>query len=104
MNTATSTTTSTIAQETLKEVITDNQTDAETEEEVITSPLRAIRMKCLDCCCGQISEVRNCPCTNCSLHPFRMGNNPYRKREMTEEQKQAARDRLTKARTKIGKG
>ena len=102
MNVTTATATTTIpsiTQETLKEAITDNQTDT---EETITSPLRAIRLHCIDCCCGQMSEVRNCPCTNCFLYPYRMGNNPYRKREMTEEQKQAARDRLIKARAKIG--
>ena len=97
----------TTIQWTLKEVITDNQTntvnpEANTEE-VITSPLRAIRAKCIDCCCGQISEVRNCPCTSCPLHSYRMGKS-NRTRTMTEEQKQAARDRLIAARAKIGKG
>jgi len=43
------------------------------------SPLRAIRAKCLDCCCWQEVEVRNCPSVKCALHPFRMGKNPNRK-------------------------
>ena len=34
---------------------------------------KAIRLKCLDCCCDQPSEVRNCPCTACPLWRFRMG-------------------------------
>ena len=34
---------------------------------------KAIRLKCLDCCCGQPSEVRLCPCTDCPLWRFRMG-------------------------------
>ena len=34
---------------------------------------KAIRLKCLDCCCGQSAEVRRCPSTNCSLWPYRMG-------------------------------
>lgn len=42
------------------------------------SPLRAIRLKCLDCCCQQIVEVRNCHITSCELWPFRMGKNPNR--------------------------
>lgn len=34
---------------------------------------KAIRLKCLDCCCGQSAEVRKCPSTNCSLWTYRMG-------------------------------
>jgi hypothetical protein len=34
---------------------------------------KAIRMKCLDCCCGQSAEVRKCPSTLCALWRFRMG-------------------------------
>jgi hypothetical protein len=34
---------------------------------------RAIRLKCLDCCCGQAAEVRRCPCTDCPLWIYRMG-------------------------------
>ena len=34
---------------------------------------KAIRLKCLDCCCGQPSEVRKCPAENCPLWRFRMG-------------------------------
>lgn len=34
---------------------------------------KAIRQKCLDCCCGSAPEVRRCTVTSCSLHPFRMG-------------------------------
>jgi hypothetical protein len=41
------------------------------------SPLRAIRAKCLDCCCGQISEVRRCEAVSCPLWPFRAGRHPW---------------------------
>ena len=34
---------------------------------------RAIRAKCLDCCCWQSAEVRQCTAKNCPLYPFRMG-------------------------------
>ena len=34
---------------------------------------KAIRQKCLDCCCGNAAEVRRCPAVNCPLHDFRMG-------------------------------
>ena len=34
---------------------------------------KAIRMKCVDCCCGNMAEVRKCPVENCSLWRYRMG-------------------------------
>jgi hypothetical protein len=40
------------------------------------SILQAIRRKCLDCCCGQPGEVRECPVSTCRLWPFRMGMDP----------------------------
>lgn len=58
------------------------------EEKRIT-PLKAIRLKCLDCMCGNAAEVRRCDLTDCSLHPFRFGKNPYHKKTLTEEQRQA---------------
>jgi len=42
--------------------------------EVELTPMRAIRFKCLDCCCWDNEEVRNCELTECSLHPYRMGH------------------------------
>lgn len=44
-----------------------------------TTPIKAIRAKCLNCCCGIQSEVRLCPCHDCPLYPYRMGHNPARK-------------------------
>ena len=35
---------------------------------------RAIRLKCLDCSCGNSTEVRRCPATNCPLWRYRLGN------------------------------
>lgn len=68
-------------------------------EEKRISPIKAIRLKCLDCSCGSSNEVKLCPAVNCPLHPFREGSNPYRKpREYTEEQKTALADRLRKNR------
>lgn len=40
------------------------------------TPIKAIRAKCLDCCCNQTAEVRECQNTGCSLHPYRMGRRP----------------------------
>lgn len=63
------------------------------------SVLKAIRAKCLDCCAEQPSLVRECELTACALHPYRMGRNPFRKkREMSDEQRQALADRLAAAR------
>ena len=47
-------------------------------EEKHISPLKAIRLKCLDCCCGSPSEVKLCPCEKCPIYPFRLGKNPNR--------------------------
>lgn len=69
----------------------------------ITNPVKAIRAKCLDCCCGSTAEVAWCSVIGCALHPFRFGKNPYRqRREMTEEERQVLRDRLREARKNIG--
>lgn len=61
--------------------------------------LDAIRAKCLDCCCGQRAEVAACVVTSCALWPYRQNSNPFRSaREMSDEQRAAAGDRLAKAR------
>lgn len=41
------------------------------------SAVRAIREKCLDCCAGQIAEVRACEAVKCPLWPFRIGKNVW---------------------------
>ena len=41
-----------------------------------TGPLKAIRLKCLDCTCGQTGLVRECQIFTCSLWPFRLGKRP----------------------------
>lgn len=61
------------------------------------SPLKSIRAKCLDCCCGQASEVKNCQIERCPLWKYRMGKSG-RTRTMTDEQKQAAAERMKSAR------
>ena len=43
------------------------------------TPLKAIRAKCLDCCCGSSNEVRLCPVSACPLYEYRDGHNPARK-------------------------
>lgn len=64
-----------------------------------TNPVKAIRKKCLDCCCGSSDEVKSCAITECMLHPFRLGKNPFRaKRELSDEQKEAIASRLAESR------
>ncbi len=36
------------------------------------TPEKAIRLKCLECCCGESSEVEQCGLTGCPLYDFRM--------------------------------
>lgn len=60
-----------------------------------TSPIRAVRLKCLDCTCGSAKEVEACPIVKCPLHPFRFGKNPYRKPQ-SEERRAAAAERMRK--------
>lgn len=56
-----------------------------------TSPVKAIRAKCLDCSAGQANEVRECNIPDCPLYPFRMGHNPNCKREFTPAREEAIR-------------
>jgi len=35
---------------------------------------QAIRAKCLDCCCGQYTEVKKCTVTKCPLWIYRLGS------------------------------
>ena len=59
-----------------------------------TNVLRAIRLKCYDCSCFQLGEVRDCPVTTCPLYPFRLGKNPFRKRELSDDEKREIKERL----------
>lgn len=41
------------------------------------TPLKAIRAKCIDCCCGSRKEVDACELSKCPLYEFRLGmDNP----------------------------
>ena len=60
-----------------------------------TSPLKAIRAKCLDCCCWNSNEVKLCTAKSCALLPFRFGLNPFRNdREYSVEEKKTIVARL----------
>ena len=42
------------------------------------SPLKALRLRCIDCCAGSSLEVRLCTAVSCPSWPFRLGRNPWR--------------------------
>jgi hypothetical protein len=46
-------------------------------------PLKAIRARCLDCCCQVPSEVLKCTAVMCPSWPYRMGTNPFREKKVT---------------------
>ena len=63
------------------------------------TPIKSIRAFCLECCGGSRNEVKACTVPYCPLYAYRLGHNPnISKRKMTEDQRQAVRDRLAKAR------
>lgn len=61
------------------------------------SPLKRIRQYCLQCSGDSASEVKNCHIKDCPLYDLRFGKSG-RTRSMTDEQKQAAAERLKSAR------
>lgn len=64
-------------------------------EEKRLTPIKAIRAKCLDWCCGNSNEVKLCTCTGCALYPYREGHNPFiQKQEWTKERKAAQKARM----------
>jgi hypothetical protein len=52
------------------------------------SALKALRLRCIDCCAGNSNEVRKCMAVECPTCPFRMGSSPWRA-ELTEAQREA---------------
>ena len=66
------------------------------------SPIKEIKEKCIDCCCGQKKEVEICGVPECALYPFRFGKNPFTNKtvNLTEEQKIERANRLREMRSK----
>lgn len=66
---------------------------------MLLSPIKSIRKYCLSCCLESEHEVKLCPDDECPLYPYRLGKNPnIKRREMTDEQLAAARERMKKVR------
>ena len=90
-------------QELIKEMDDDYEDASDTidvsSKNSIRSPLKAIRKNCI-LCIGSIREVPNCTAEkSCPLFPFRMGKNPFRTpRVVTDEQREAARERFKRSR------
>lgn len=60
-----------------------------------TTPMKAIRLKCLDCSNGNVYEIAKCPVLKCPLYQYRSGHNPnIKKKELSEEQIEELRQRL----------
>jgi hypothetical protein len=58
------------------------------------SALKTIREHCLECSGGSPTEVKECPCTQCKLYPYRSGKSVNRpKKELTDEQREKLRER-----------
>lgn len=53
----------------------------------ITTAMKAIRRKCLDCCCGSQVEVKKCTTVGCWLWPLRFGVGSHSKRFKMAHQK-----------------
>jgi len=42
----------------------------------LLTPMKAIRLKCVDCSGGSRKEVAECPITDCTLYNYRFGIRP----------------------------
>lgn len=68
------------------------------------TPLKAIRLKCLDCVLGSAQEVQLCPCKDCPLWAFRLGKNPNIVLSDEERERRAERGRANAANLRNRKG
>ena len=69
---------------------------------VHTPPLKAIKAFCKGCSGNSSRELRLCPTDSCPLHPFRFGNNPFRKkRSFTHEERIQIGIRLRNGRRRV---
>lgn len=71
-------------------------------EEKHLSPVKSIKAFCLDCSGDSAYEVKMCPRTDCPLYFYRLGHNTNRTntKVYTDEEREAARKRLTEARAR----
>lgn len=80
----------------MKHVILDKNRE---EVEVELTPLRAIRLNCIDCSGWSRNEVKLCVIPHCPLYPFRFGKNPNLKKKMySDDERRVVAERLAKFR------
>jgi hypothetical protein len=53
------------------------------------TPIKAIRKKCLDCCCGSSLEVKLCDVKKCPLYTYRFGKRPKGEESIEEKDSEA---------------
>ena len=58
--------------------------------------LAAVRQNCVECCGGNQADVRRCRLAWCPMWPYRMGSNPFHRREVSDEQRAALAARFSK--------
>lgn len=81
------------------EIAMENSKKAECPETSNPNPVKAIRLKCLDCSGGSSNEVDKCPVKQCPIWPFRYGRNPFRtRRELSDEERERIATRLARGR------
>ncbi len=68
------------------------------------TPMKAIRAKCLDCCCGSAHEVKLCTCQDCTLYPYRFGKNPNIRYELTPARRAALERGILASQRPTGSG
>jgi len=75
-----------------------SEEELETLGHVKAPLLDVIRKNCTQCCCGALGEIRRCAMVSCAFWPYRMGTNPFRHREISEEERVNAGERMRRAR------
>jgi hypothetical protein len=63
--------------------------------------LAVIRARCMDCCGEQPDEVRKCVAITWVNWPYRMGANPFRKQNLSDEERAARGERLRQSRERL---
>lgn len=87
----------------MSKITNQKELDAAVEKGENNTPLKAIRMKCLDCSCYELKEIRECIIVNCPLYIYRDGKNPNLKRDLTPEKQEEMNNRMAKMRSKRAK-
>lgn len=54
--------------------------------------LDAVRANCIACCAGNAAEVRRCRMIQCDMWPYRMATNPFARKDLSDEARQALRE------------